>query len=157
AGYTPTAMIAEYQHGLIRLDVTAVALLLIVAGLALASIWMRAGLAVRRRAIESAALAASIAAAIVVLATVNVSWDLSEGRRNSFSRADEHALEQVRGPLTIVAHLAPEDPRRADLEHRAFAKLRRTVPRVDVRYVSATSIGLFEQTAEHYGEVWYDL
>ena len=26
-----------------------------------------------------------------------------------------------------------------------------------MRYVSATSIGLFEQTAPHYGEIWYDL
>jgi len=26
-----------------------------------------------------------------------------------------------------------------------------------VQYVSATSIGLFEQTAPHYGEIWYDL
>jgi hypothetical protein len=26
-----------------------------------------------------------------------------------------------------------------------------------VEYTSATSIGLFEQANEHYGEVWYDL
>jgi len=157
AAYTPAAMIAEFQHGLIRIDVTAIALVLILAGLALAAIWMRLGVPVRRRSIESVALAGCAAAAIAVLAHVNVSWDLSEGRRNSFSRADERALEQIHTPLTIVAHLAPEDPRRADLEHRAFSKLRRTVPRVDVQYVSATSIGLFEQTADHYGEVWYNL
>ena len=28
---------------------------------------------------------------------------------------------------------------------------------VDVRYESATSIGLFEQTADKYGEIWYEL
>jgi hypothetical protein len=31
------------------------------------------------------------------------------------------------------------------------------MPRVQVDYVSATSIGLFEQTSAHYGEIWYDL
>jgi hypothetical protein len=31
------------------------------------------------------------------------------------------------------------------------------MPHVQVQYVSATSIGLFEQTNAHYGEIWYDL
>ena len=31
------------------------------------------------------------------------------------------------------------------------------MPDLRVQYVSATSIGLFEQTADHYGEVWYDM
>jgi MYXO-CTERM domain-containing protein len=26
-----------------------------------------------------------------------------------------------------------------------------------VRYVSSTTIGLFEQASEHYGEIWYEL
>src|SRR6185436_16939750 len=34
AGYTPTAMVAEFQHGLIRLDVVFIALILVVFGLA---------------------------------------------------------------------------------------------------------------------------
>jgi hypothetical protein len=44
-----------------------------------------------------------------------------------------------------------------DFDRRALAKLRRVRPDVDVRYVSRTSIGLFEQTAPGYGEVWYDV
>jgi hypothetical protein len=44
-----------------------------------------------------------------------------------------------------------------DLDRRALSKLRRAMPRVNVRYVSATSIGLFEQTSPHYGEIWYDV
>ncbi len=82
---------------------------------------------------------------------------MSENRGNSFSKADEAALRAIRGPLAIEAHLAPEDPRRFDLEHQALSKLRRVLPRLQVRYVSATSIGLFEQTAPHYGEIFYDL
>jgi ABC-2 type transport system permease protein len=85
------------------------------------------------------------------------SWDLSENRMNSFPEADQRALAQIRAPLGIEVHLAPEDPRRADLDRKAIAKLRRVMPSVRVRYVSATSIGLFEQTAPHYGEIWYEL
>jgi hypothetical protein len=53
--------------------------------------------------------------------------------------------------------LAPEDPRRADLERRALSKLRRTLPDVRVSYISATSVGIFEQTSAGYGEIWYFL
>ena len=53
AAYTPTAMVGEFQHGLVRLDVTLVACTLIVAGLWFGVIWMRLGVAVRRRVGES--------------------------------------------------------------------------------------------------------
>jgi hypothetical protein len=57
----------------------------------------------------------------------------------------------------MVVHLAPEDPRRSDLDRRVIGKLRRALPGLDVRYESATTIGLFEQTNPHYGEIWYEL
>jgi hypothetical protein len=76
---------------------------------------------------------------------------------NSFPEADERVLASIRAPLGIEVHLAPEDPRRADLDRKAIARLRRVMPAVHVSYVSATSIGLFEQTAPHYGEIWYEL
>jgi ABC-2 type transport system permease protein len=157
AGYTPTAMVAEFQHGLLRLDVVLIALLLAGCGLGTAAIWMRAGTSFRSRVAASIALGAVASVAIAASTTIRVSWDMSEGRRNSFSRADEAALRQIHAPLRIVAHLAPEDPRRSDLEHRALTRLRRVLGNVDVRYESATSIGLFEQTADRYGEVWYEL
>ena len=59
--------------------------------------------------------------------------------------------------MRVDAHFAPEDPRRSDLEHNAFRKLRRAIPRARIAYTSATSTGLFEQTAEKYGEIWYEL
>jgi ABC-2 type transport system permease protein len=157
AGYTPTAMVAEFQHGLIRLDVVLVASALIAAGLALATVWMRLGIPVRRRVNESIALAATAAAVMFACTFVTPSWDTSESRANSFSEGDEQTLKEIRAPLRIEAHLAPEDPRRADLEHRALSKLRRVMPKIQVHYVSATTIGLFEQTAPYYGEIWYEL
>lgn len=157
ARYTPTAMVAEFQRGLVRLDVVLVALVLIGAGLGSAGIWMRLGVAARRRAGESAALAVAAGLAVVIGTRAHASWDLSESRANSFSRADERALASIAAPLTIEVHLAPEDPRRVDLERRALSKLARVMPGLDVRYVSATAIGLFEQTREGYGEIRYEL
>ena len=157
AAYTPTAMVAEFQHGLIRLDVVLVALALIVTGLGLAAIWTRLGVPLRRRVNESIALGALIAAMMFACTFVTPSWDTSESRGNSFAEADEVTLRTIRAPLRIEAHLAPEDPRRVDLEHRALSKLRRVMPKVQVHYTSSTSIGLFEQTAPHYGEIWYEL
>src|SRR4029453_6626014 len=43
AGYTPTAMVAEFQHGLVRLDVVLAASALVASGLGVAGLWMRAG------------------------------------------------------------------------------------------------------------------
>jgi ABC-2 type transport system permease protein len=157
AGYTPTAMVAEFQHGLVRLDVVLIAAALVAFGLLLAAIWMRVGIAVTRRISESLALAGVMAALGFSCTFLTTSWDTSEARANSFPKPDEDALRAIHQPLRIEAHLAPEDPRTADLEHRALSKLRRTMPRVQVEYVSATSTGLFEQTAPHYGEIWYEL
>jgi MYXO-CTERM domain-containing protein len=157
AGYTPTAMVAEFQHGLVRVDVVLITLLLITLGLSLAAIWTRLGIAVRRRTYESFAAGAFIAAAMFASTFMSSSVDLSENRANSFPKSDEIALRLIRSPLRIEAHLAPEDPRRADLERHAVSKLRRVMPRLEVQYVSATTTGLFEQTTAHYGEIWYEL
>lgn len=157
AGYTPTAMVAEFQHGLVRLDAVLVACTLIALGCGLGAIWMRLGVPARRRVGESLVAGATALVAILMFAGVTASWDTSEARANSFSRPDETTLARVPGPIRIEVHLAAEDPRRVDLEQRALSKLRRVRPDVQIRYTAATSTGLFEQTSEHYGEIWYEL
>jgi ABC-type transport system involved in multi-copper enzyme maturation permease subunit len=157
AGYTPTAMVAEFQHGLVRLDVLLIVLVFIGALLALASVWIRLGVSARRRVQESLVVMGATAVLALACTRATPSWDLSESRRNSFAAADEEALKEIRTPLRVEAHLAPQDPRRSDLEQHALSKLRRVMPDVRVQYISATSIGLFEQTAPQYGEIWYEL
>jgi hypothetical protein len=157
AGYIPAALVSQFEHGLWRLDTTLIAVAVILAGLSLAAIWMRLGVAVKRRVCESAGLALVAAAAIFACTFVTPSWDTSESRGNSFPAADEQALRQIHQPLRIEVHLAPEDGRRVELERQALSKLRRVLPNLQVRYVSSTSIGLFEETAPGYGEIWYDL
>lgn len=157
AGYTPAAMVAQFQHGLLRLDTLLIAMLLTVTSLSLTAVWMRLGIGVKRRVYESLAVGLLAGAAIFASTFARPSWDTSEARGNSFPESDERALRQIRAPLRIEVHLAPEDPRRADLESRALSKLRRVMRNFDVRYVSNTSIGLFEQTSAGYGEIWYSL
>ena len=146
AGYTPTAMVAEFQHGLIRADVVVAASALVALGLGVAAIWMRLGVPVSRKVYESIGAGAMASATIFAATFVTASRDLSENRMNSFPRADEEALERIHEPLRIEAHLAAEDPRRVDLERKALSKLRRVMPKMQVRYVANTSTGLFEQT-----------
>lgn len=157
ADYTPTAMVAQFQHALVQADVVIIALVLIIAGLAAAAIWLRLGVAMRKRALESVVLAMVIAAAIFGASFLRASHDFSESRVNSFPRADELALRAIRTPLRIEVHLAPEDPRRNDLDRRTISKLGRVMRKLDVQYIAATSTGLFEQASPHYGEIWYEL
>jgi len=154
ARFTPAEMLQTFQHALIRLNLVLAEVALIGAGLGVAAVWMRLGVSVRRRAGESVALLAVAALLVFGCSLVRASWDVSENRRNSFAEPDEALLRNIRTPLTIEAHLAPEDPRRFDLE-RQTAKLNRTLPRLTVQYTSATSTGLFEQANPHYGEIWY--
>jgi hypothetical protein len=157
AGYTPTAMVAEFQHGLVRLDAVLIAIALVASGLVFAAIWQRSGVAPGRRGLETVVLAVAATSVVLGAARLRASWDLSESRGNSFPRTDEAALRGIAVPLRVEAHLAPEDPRRSDLERQALSKLRRLLPRLEVRYVSATTIGLFEQSAPGYGEIHYEL
>jgi hypothetical protein len=157
AQFTPTAMVAEFQRGLLRADITLAALTLIVAGLALAAVWLRIGAIAAGPNARFVLVVAIAALAVAGAARVRASWDVSESRSNSFSLADEAAMRTIHGGLRVRAHFAPEDPRRSDLEYRGLRKLRRAVPHADIEYVSATSTGLFEQSNDQYGEVWYEL
>lgn len=156
AAFTPTSMVAEFQRGLLRGDVILAAICLVAGGMAMAAIWLQLGTASSRRMKASLVLGVVIALGLSAAARVKLSWDTSESRWNSFSRADEAALRALHGDLKIRAHFAPEDPRRSDLELRGLRKLRRAIPGVDVEYLSSTSTGLFEQATDRYGEIWYE-
>ena len=157
ASYTPSEMLQAFRRGLVRLDLVLAALALIAASLVLAAVWMRLGVPVRRRATESAGILCAAAVLAFAASFVRPSWDVSENERNSFAESEAATLRRITAPLKIEAHLAPEDPRRFDLEKQTLSKLRRTMPNVTVEYVSGSATGLFEQASQHYGEIWYDL
>jgi ABC-2 type transport system permease protein len=157
AGYTPAEMLQAFRSGLMRLDLMLAAFIIVAASLMLAAVWMRLGVAVRRRLGESASILCVASVLGVAISFVNLSLDVSENERNSFDEAEEALLESIAAPLKITVNLAPEDPRRFDLEKQTLSKLRRTMSRVTITYVSASATGLFEQAREHYGEIWYEL
>ncbi len=158
AGYTPGALVATFQHGLFDVRLLLAAVMLTATGLAIAAVGLDLGCSTTRRRSRVAQIAVAGALGLAVIAWLPLSsWDLSDARLNSFAEAEERRLQQLPGPLTITAQLAPEDPRRADLERRAFAKLRRVLPDVGITYSSRTTTGLFEQSDTGYGEITYSI
>jgi ABC-2 type transport system permease protein len=157
ARFTPDSAIRVFEHGELRLDLLLATLALIVALLAFAVAWLRPARSVRARLGLTTVIALVAALACVGSARVTTSWDRSEDRRSSFAAADETLLRTIHAPLYVTAHLAPEDPRLADLENGVLRKLRRTLPSVHVDYAARGATGLFEGSASHYGEVWYRL
>ena len=157
ARFTPSSMIAIFQHGLLPASTVLVALVLTAGGLFVGAAWLRLHESPRRRLVRSLIVVAATTLAAWALSHITPNLDVSEGRLNSFAEADQEALQSIGQPIRIEAHLAPEDPRRLDLERHAIAKLRRAVPAVDVVFVSRTTTGLFEQTDPNYGEIRYNV
>jgi len=150
--YTPTAALRFFEQGLLRLNTAMVMLIIGLAGFTLAGAWLRES---RTRWIKCLVVAAVTVAALWAGSLPRASWDVSENRRNSFSEAEETALRQIRDPLRVTVHLAPEDPRLTDLDRNVLSKLQRILDQVQIDYAAHTRAGLFE--GDHYGEIWYDI
>lgn len=155
AAYTPAAALRTFEQGLLRLNTAIVMLALALAGFAIAAIWLRTGHKLSARMVRIAALIGGVAIIVWLGSLARASWDASENRRNSFSRADEAALRQIRDPLRVTINLAAEDPRLMDYERGILNKLRRILPRLEVVYAAQSRTGLFE--GQEYGEIWYEL
>ncbi len=156
AGYTPTAALRSFEQGLLRFSVLIVIVLVSIAAFVLAAIWLNTGRAIKFRLAETVVLVLVTGFAVWIGANLRTTRDLSENRRNSFSRVDEAALRGVNQPLKITIFLSPEDPRLTDFEQNVLKKLRRSLDRLQVEYAATTRTGLFD-SEEHYGEIWYEL
>jgi hypothetical protein len=66
-------------------------------------------------------------------AQIRTALDVTEDQRNSFPTADQRVLALMTAPLVVTVHLAPEDPRYADLQRNVLAKLARAPPHVTIR------------------------
>ena len=157
ANYTPSAALRFFEQGLLRLSTVIVMAAIIIAGFVLAVIWLHTGRSLRLKLISTVVLTIILAGVAVAATGIRTSWDLSENRRNSFSPADEATLRQIRQPLQITLFLSAEDPRLTDFEQNILKKLRRSLPHLEVVYAAGSRTGLFENTDEHYGEIWYEL
>lgn len=122
---------------------------------ALAAVWLHPGVPLRAKLVRSAICVAVAAAVIAVATQVGLSVDLTEDRRNSFPAADQRALADLREPLIITVHLAPEDPRYVDLRRNVLLKLERVMPRVTIRLATMGQSVVGSTSEEAYGEVEY--
>lgn len=157
ADYTPTAALRVFEQGQLRLGTVMVILALSFGGFALASVWLHTGWSLGYRLLATAVVALTLAAAATGAGSLRQSWDLSENRRNSFSPADEATLRQIGKPLLITVFLSPEDPRFMDMDRSIISKLKRILPHLKVDYAAGSRTGLFEDSEDHYGEIWYEM
>ena len=88
-------------------------------------------------------------------AQVRLTVDVTEDRRNSFPVADQKLLATLRLPLLVTVHLAPEDPRYADLQRNVLAKLERAMPNVSVSLAGGRQGFSTGTSDESYGKVDY--
>jgi ABC-type transport system involved in multi-copper enzyme maturation permease subunit len=142
AAYTPSAVLRQFERGLLSVDAVIAAIVISLAMLAVAAAFLK------RRA--------SVAVIVVALLFIrtHASFDLSEDRRSSFSPQDERVLRSIEEPVTIRMYLAAEDPRANDYERNILTKLRRSVRDLRVEYPYAGQTALFENDGR-YGTIVY--
>jgi len=158
ASYTPTAALRSFEQGLLKFSTVGVMIALSVGGFAVTAVWLHTGRTLRNKLLASLLLIATLSLICFASSRILTSRDMSENRRNSFSTGDEATLRQLNQPLKLTIFLAPEDPRLTDLEQGVLRKLRRVLGhRLDVKYAAGSQSGLFENTEDHYGEIWYEM
>ena len=117
-------MVRTFQHGELRLSTVVIVAVFIIGGLTVAGISLDIGDRLRSRVLEVSLVVVCAALAMTAATRLHASWDLSEDRRNSFSRADEAALRAIHVPLHLKIFLAAEDPRLTDLRERGASEAR---------------------------------
>jgi len=122
---------------------------------ALAAVWLHPGVPLGTKCVRSLVCLTIVAAAIGLSTQVRLTLDLAEDRHNSFPAADQRALAELREPLVITVHLAPEDPRYVDLRRNVLVKLERAMPSVTVRLATSGQSMVGSTSEEAYGEVEY--
>src|SRR5436190_1515933 len=150
-----TQTLRTFEQGLLSISL----LVGIVAGICgfavLSAIWLHPGQPLRSKVLRSIVWVALAGAVLVLAVQIRVSIDLSEDRRNSFPAADQRALADLREPLIITVHLAPEDPRYVDLRRNVLSKLQRAMPDVTIRLDTTGQTMVRSTTDETYGQIEY--
>ncbi len=152
-----TAMLHQFETGLLTTSHVGALLCLALLFFLLTALWLHPGRTLRFRVTASLLLLVAATGLLSGAMAAPGAMDLTENRRHSLNPADSRALRHLDKTLTMTIHLAPRDSRLVDLEHGILAKLRRTVPRLVVRYAATGGTGLFGAPEdEKYGLIEYD-
>ena len=156
ADFSPTAVLRNFETGILSLPAVLGMLLAALVLLGLATVWLSPGRSLERRAVLSACAVMGGIALALVASHARLYADVTEDRRNSFPPADESALRRLTEPLAILVSLTPDDPRFSDFNRQVLGKLRRLVPHLSVR-LEETSRRLFAPAGDdRYGLIVYD-
>src|SRR5215216_3452327 len=123
--------------------------------IALATVWLPPGVPPRSKLRRSLLWVLAVAVMLGAATQLRLTVDVTEDRRNSFPAADQKLLATLRLRLLVTVHLAPEDPRYADLRRNVLAKLERAMPNVSVTLGGPRQGFSRGSSDESYGEVEY--
>jgi ABC-2 type transport system permease protein len=122
---------------------------------ALATVWLPPGVNVRNKLLRSIVCVLVATIGLGLATQIKVSIDVTEDQRNSFPAADQLALASLAEPLVVTVHLAPEDPRYADLQRNVLAKLERVLRNLSIRLAGGRQSLTTNAGDDRYGEVEY--
>lgn len=155
--YSLTGALRQFEQGLFSLPCTLGMMLAAVSLFALTTAWLPTGTAVKDKLLVSLVILLLFLLGVFGSSRARVYIDVTENRRNSFNPADEAALRSMQSPLYVWIYLSPEDSRLKEMEANVLGKLRRTVPRLEIRYQDTSQRGLFSSVPdERYGLIIYE-
>jgi ABC-2 type transport system permease protein len=149
-----TQTLRPFEQGLLSGSLVLGASCAIIGLVALSTVWLPPGVSVHSKLRRSLPWILIVAAVLGAATQWRRSVDVTEDRRNSFSEADQKVLATLRLPLLVSVHLAPEDPRYADLQRNVLARLDRAMPNVSIS-LAAFRQGFATHGDESYGQIEY--
>jgi ABC-2 type transport system permease protein len=149
-----TQTLRPFEQGLLSSGLVLGASSAIVGLVALSAVWLPPGVSARSKLRRSLPWILITAAVLGAATELRLSIDVTEDRRNSFSAADQKLLATLQLPLLVSVHLAPEDPRYADLQRNVLAKLDRAMPNVSISLAGGRQ-GFSTEGDGSYGEIEY--
>jgi ABC-2 type transport system permease protein len=150
-----TQILRPFEQGLLSGGLVLGAACVIFGFIALATVWLPPGVPPLSKLRRSLPWVLIVALMLGAAAQVRLTVDVTEDRRNSFPVADQKLLATLRLPLLVTLHLAPEDPRYADLQRNVLAKLERAMPNVSVNLAGGRQGFSTGTSDESYGKVDY--
>lgn len=150
-----TLVLRTFEQGLLSAGLVAGIGTAVCGFAALAAIWLPPGVRLRNKLFRSIACVVAVAIGLGLAAQVRLTFDLTEDQRNSFPAADQHLLTSLAQPLAVTVHLAPEDPRYADLQRNVLTKLERVLPKLSIRLAGGRQSLATNTDDDRYGEVEY--
>jgi ABC-2 type transport system permease protein len=155
ASLSLTQVLRTFEQGLLSVGLVVGIGTAVCGFAALATVWLPPGVNVRNKLLRSIVCVLVATIGLGLATQIKVSIDVTEDQRNSFPAADQLALASLAEPLVVTVHLAPEDPRYADLQRNVLAKLERVLRNLSIRLAGGRQSLTTNAGDDRYGEVEY--